>query len=172
MRKLNLENVEEAKEFDKVSPGLYIAKIINVEDFEQKEYLKLSLDIADGKFKNYYKELNASKGFWGLTAYKSYKETALSFFKAMITAIERSNQNYKFDEEKYLELKNKFVGIVLSEEEYKKNDGSVGVRIVVNSLRSIEEIKKGDIKVPELKKLKESYDFFASEEEEEETVPF
>ena len=153
MRKLNLNNVEEASEFKKVTPGLYIAKIVEVEDVPEREYLKIKLDIAVGEFKNYYTELNESRGFWALTLIRSYKKLALPFFKAFVTATEKSNANYKFDEDKYLELKGKLVGVVLSEEEYKKADGTIGGRIVVNRLRSVDEIKKGNIEIPELKKL-------------------
>ena len=172
MRKLGLENVEEQKEFKKVTPGLYIAKIVEVEDVPEKEYLKIKLDIAVGEFKNYYTDLNDSKGFWGLTMIKSYKESALSFFKAFVTATEKSNANYKFDEDKYLELKGKLVGAVLSEEEYKKNDGTINSKIVVNRLRSIDEIKKGNIEIPEIKRLVIDTQPAFTIEDEDDSLPF
>lgn len=173
MRKLGLENVKEASEFKKVIPGLYIAKIVEVEDVPEKEYLKISLDIAVGEFIKYYTELNKSKGFWGLTLIRSYKETALSFFKAFITATEKSNANYKFDEDKYLELKGKLVGVVLSEEEYKKNDGTINKKIVVNKIRSVDEIKKGNIEIPEIKKLvMDTQPTFTIADEDDSELPF
>ena len=173
MRKLGLENVEEASEFKKVTPGLYTAKIVEVEDVPEKEYLKIELDIAVGEFKNYYTELNESKGFWALTLYRSYKDAALSFFKAFITATEKSNANYKFDEDKYLELKGKLVGVVLGEEEYKKADGTIGGKIVVNRLRSVDKIKKGNIEIPEIKKLVlDTPDTFTAIDIDDDELPF
>lgn len=173
MRKLNLANVEEITEFKKVIPGLYIAKIVEVEDVPEREYLKIKLDIAVGEFKNYYSQLNESKGFWALTLFRSYKDAALSFFKAFITVAEKSNANYKFDEDKYLELKGKLVGVVLSEEEYKKNDGTINSKIVVNRLRSVEEIKKGDIEIPEIKRLVlETPDTFTAIDDDDDILPF
>lgn len=174
MKKLNLSQVEEQTEFKKVTPGLYIAKIVDVEDVPEKEYLKIQLDIAVGEFKNYYTELEESKGFWALTLYRSYKDAALSFFKAFITATEKSNANYKFDEDKYLELKGKLVGAVLSEEEYMKKDGTVNAKIVVNRLRSVDEIKKGDIEIPGLKKLPVAAQdtFIVIDDEDDDSLPF
>ena len=63
MKNLNLENIEEAKDFDRVQPGGYVCGITAVEDVVRKEYLKLEYDIADGPFKNYYRNLYNSKGF-------------------------------------------------------------------------------------------------------------
>lgn len=47
----------------------------------------------------------------------------------------------------------KVIGIVLGEEEYRKNDGGIGTRLYVAQVRSIKSIETGDFKVPELKKL-------------------
>lgn len=151
MRKLNLEGVAEFVEFTVLPAGSYIAKITNIEDVEEKEYLKVELDIADGQYKDHYKE---SK--YKLNMYRSYKESALSFFKSFITAVQNSNENYKFNEEKIEELKGKLVGIVVGEEEYNHKNGGVRERVYIAQTRSIEEIKKGEIKIPELKRLEGS----------------
>ena len=50
-------------------------------------------------------------------------------------------------------MRGQFVGLVLGEEEYKKNDGTVGTRLYVKDIKTVEEIRKGDFKVPALKKL-------------------
>jgi hypothetical protein len=42
---------------------------------------------------------------------------------------------------------------VLAEEEYTKNNGDVGKRLYVASVHSVDAIKKGEFKVPELKRL-------------------
>lgn len=155
MRNLDLANVEDAPEYKRIVPGGYIAKITTVEDYTDKEYLKIEYDIAEGEFKNYYVELYSSKGFWGGSFFKSYKEKALPYFKAFITAIENSNKGYRFDNNEN-KLVNKFVGLVVGEEEYQKNDGSIGTRLYVDMPRSVEEIRKGNFTVPALKKLKGS----------------
>ena len=153
MKNINWATVEEAKEFDKVAVGGYICKITAIEDLEDKEYLKISYDIAFGEFKDYYKNLNESKGFWGATFIKSYKDTALSFFKGFLTAIQSSNQGFAadtFNDPKT--LVGKFIGLVLSEEEYiSKQDGTIKTRLYVSQVRSIDAIKAGDFKVVDKK---------------------
>ncbi|MEY2669749.1 MAG: hypothetical protein RLZZ577_65 [Bacteroidota bacterium] len=148
MRKLNLDGVEESKEFVVLPKGLYVAKITKVEDVEDKEYLRVEVDIAEGQYKDFYKE---SK--FKLNMIKSYKDSALPFFKSFITATEKSNDNFKFNEEKLQELVGKKLGIVLAEREYKHSSGGIRESLYIYQTRSIEEIRKGDIKIPDIKKL-------------------
>ncbi len=152
MRNIDWNNVEEAKEFEKVTPGGYVCGITAVENVENKEYLRIEYDIAEGEKKNYYRELYKSKGFWGASFIKSYKETALPFFKAFKTAVENSNKGYTFNNDEKT-LVRKLVGLVLAEEEYKANDGKIKTRLYVDQVHSIDKIRSGDFTVPELKKL-------------------
>ena len=50
-------------------------------------------------------------------------------------------------------MKGKRIGVVLGEEEYRKEDGTVGTRLYVAAVRSVKAIQDGDFKVPALKKL-------------------
>jgi len=45
------------------------------------------------------------------------------------------------------------MGVILGEEEYRKNNGEIGTRLYVNQVRSIQAIQDGTFNVPELKKL-------------------
>ena len=153
MKKQNWDNVQEAAEFERPTPGAYIARIVNVEDTEEKEYLKIEYDFAEGNFKGYYAELYKSKGFWGGSFIRSYKEKALPFFKQFKTCLEVSNRGYFFDEDNLSAMCGRLIGIVLGEEEYCKNDGGVGTRLYVAQIRSVKAIETGDFKVPDLKKL-------------------
>ena len=154
MKNINWNEVEEAKEFPKVEPGGYVCGITAVEDLPDKEYLRIEYDIAEGEHRNYYRELYMSKGFWGASFIKSYKETARPFFKAFKTAVENSNPGYVFNNDEKT-LVRKYVGLVLAKEEYKANDGTVKERLYVDQIHSIDKIRKGEYTVPELKKLKE-----------------
>jgi len=174
MKNLNLENVQEAAEYKKVTPGGYVCGITSVKDVTDKEYLKIEYEIAEGEFKGYYRELEASKGFWGASFIKSYKESALPFFKAFITSVEKSNNGFKFanDETK---LRGKYVGLVLGEEEYRGNDGSIKTRLYVDQVHSVDKIKSGDFKVPAFKPLSGSSSYSSSsinEEAEDSELPF
>jgi hypothetical protein len=152
MKNIDLTNVQEATDFENLTTGGYIARITVAEDVEDKEYLRMEYDIADGKFKGYYGDLFDRLNFWGGRMIRSYKEKALPFFKSFITAVENSNKGYKWDSDEQ-KLVGKLVGIVLAEEEYTGNDGTIKTRLYVATTRSVDAIKKGDFKVPEKKTL-------------------
>lgn len=148
MRKLNLQNVQEFTPFEKIEAGGYICGIYAVEDVPDKEYLKISYDIVEGEHKGFYSKLKKDKG-WELPSFvKSYKETALPFFKGMITAFEKSNKGFKFaDDEKA--LVGKKVGLVIFEKERINKNGKKVVDMRVDTVHSIDAIKSGDFEVPE-----------------------
>lgn len=153
MKKQNWDDIQEATEFERPTPGAYIAEIVNVEDQEEKEYLRIEWDFAEGEFKGYYADLYNAKDFWGGILIRSYKEKALPFFKAFKTCLEVSNPRYRFDEDHLEQMCGKKVGVVLGEEEYRKNDGTVGKRLYVAQTRSVKAIQDGDFEIPPLKRL-------------------
>lgn len=161
MKKLDLQNVQETQEFAKLVAGGYVCKITKVTDAPDKEGLLIEFDICEGNFKNYYANLCEKFNFWGGKFFKSYKETALSFFKAFITAIENSNIGFKydFDEKK---LVGKFIGLTLRECEYKKNDGTIGTRLNVDECRSVQKIKAKEFEIKDLKRLDNKVDATSS----------
>ena len=152
----NWNEIKEAGEFESLPANGYVAVIKNVEDDAIKECLKISFDIAEGEFKDYYLELYKTMNFWGGSFYRSYKEKAQSFFKGFITAVEESNPTFKWDwnEQK---LKGQRIGVVLREEEYipqqGPNAGKVKTRLIVDEVRSADKIRKGDFKIKEKKLL-------------------
>lgn len=159
MRKINnWENIKENNGFEKLPVGGYIVKILNVQDVAEKEYLKVSFDIAEGDkkgfFKKQYDEDTRQDKKWPNAGsfVRSYKSTAESMFKGFANAVENSNKNYTFDfNEK--SLVGKQVGIVVGLEEYVNQKGAVCERTYVSAVRSVDTIKKGDFKIPETKKL-------------------
>lgn len=157
MKNIDWSKEEEAQEFTRLGAGAYICRIVAVEDNPSKEYLKVFADIAEGEFKEYGKQIEdrTGKDFGYIRFIRSYKPKARGFFKGFLTALEKSNRNFsadKFDGDEQ-RMKGMWIGLVLGEEEYKKNDGTVGIRTYVDSIRSGEAIRQGDYKIPELKKL-------------------
>lgn len=152
----NIASVQEAGDSTRLPAGGYICKYTNVEDNSEKQYLYMEFDIADGEFKGYYKDLEERMDFWGGRCFRSYKEKALPMFKRMCSAVTKSNKGFIFDGNEHADestLIGKKVGMVLGEEEYIGNDGSVKTRLYVAKEVAVDDIKTGKFKIPALKKL-------------------
>lgn len=147
--------VNEAGEFNQLPVGAYICKILDVIDYPDKEYLEVKFDIVEGKYKNYFKTLEENTGKNLGRSFRSYKVKALPFFKAFITAVEKSNVGYTWDwNEK--NLVGKFVIAVFGEEEYvddSKQIWEIKTSVKVQEFRSGEKYRAGEIKIPEKKIL-------------------
>jgi hypothetical protein len=117
------------------------------------DYIRVEYDIADGEFKGYYNEQYVKwGGKWNASFIRSYKEKALGMFKHFTNCVEQSNTGYEWDwNEKG--LVGKFVGLVLGEEDYKNSMGDIKTKLVVSQIKTVEEIKNGDFKVPAPKKI-------------------
>ena len=162
MKKINdWENIKESSDFKRLEAGAYVCAIKAVEDVPEKEYLKIYFDIVKGDDKGYFQKLYDSdtrkEKKWPIagTLIRSYKESALSMFKGFITAVEKSNKNYKWDFNEKSIVK-KYIGLIIGDEEYLTQKGAKRVRNYVASVRSLEAIEKGDFTIPALKELDES----------------
>lgn len=146
------DKINEAGEIVRLPAGIYGVKITKVVDNPQNEYLEVYCDITKGDYANYFKQLTDLGLKDTSLSFRSYKTKAIPFFKAFITAIEKTNPgfNWDWDEQK---LVGKNVMAVFGEEEYKDNDGNVKVATRVVEFRSYEAYKEGKLKVPPLKKL-------------------
>ena len=125
-----------------------------------KEYLKIAFDIAEGEYKDFYKEkfanytrdINQKKwsGIWTIFIEGYESGTTNPKFKGLITSIEASNDNFKFNfDEKTLE--NKKVGIVFREEEFIGQDGQIHTAVKPCFAMNYDEVEKA--KIPNRKEL-------------------
>ena len=144
--------VNEAGEFKRLPAGIYGVKLTSVKDAPEKEYLEITCDITKGEFAGYFAALVSAGLRDSSKTTRSYKTNALPFFKAFITAVEKTNPGYHWDWDES-KLVGKNVMAVIGEEEYKDNEGNVKVGIKVVEFRSLQAFQEGKIKVPELKKL-------------------
>lgn len=163
MKNIDLSNVQEFTRFRNPVGG-FICTIKTVEDVPEKEYLKVGYDITEAvtedqeEFVGMYEKRKAERNFDYPVNIVSYKEVALPFFKGFVTALESSNDGYKFDndESKMVGLK---IGFVLGEEEYEGRDKNgapkIKVRSYVAERHSVQTILDGDFKVPEFKKMEQ-----------------
>lgn len=129
--------------------------------------LVLCIDIKEGEYKDFYK-----KNFEAQTQDKKWKgiyrlavptdsssDNMKSFFKGFVTALENSNKGFEFpwdksDEDTCKALKDKLIGLVFGEEEYRKQDGNIGTVVKPVRVRSYDKVLEADI--PEKKKLQDS----------------
>ena len=158
MKTIDLTNVQEAGDFARPTAGAYICTITAVDDNSEKEYLKISYDIAEGEFKGYYTKMREDHPDWEgvATYYRSYKPTALGMFKRMCSAVSKSNGKFVFDGKTNADeqtLVGKKIGLLLQEEEYYGNDGSRKTRLIINKEFAIDDIASQ--KVPATKMPKE-----------------
>lgn len=147
---------------NRLPAGGYVAVITAVEDYPlnpqtgKGDYLKIEFDICEGDYKGYYEDMNKSLGWDNGSFIRSYKPAAMGMFKGFIEAINKSNKTEfnpaeGIDEQKLVGL---LFGAVIGEEEYKKNDGSIGTKMAIRYEKDIKDIRSGAYKMPTLKKLK------------------
>ena len=180
-----MTNVQETSDFKSLLPGAYICKICGVEDFPEKEYLKIIYDIAQGDFAGYYTDIRKSHPDWAWSgAYvKSYKTKALPMLKRFCSAVSKSNGNFVFDagtiNADESTLVGKRIGLVFGEEEYYSNSGELKTRLYVAREFPVDQIASQ--KVPKLREAekkpsggfqKRNEDFMNVPAASEEGVPF
>lgn len=161
MKKLNgYEEVQAITgEFETLEAGGYICKIINArEDVSStgKNMLVIAFDIEEGERAGYYKrkfeaDTRTDKKWQGIYRQLLDGEKAAGFLKGVMTSLEASNPNFKWnwDETKLKGLK---FGGIFGEEEYEYN-GEIKTSVKIKWIRSVDKIRNGDFKVPEPKKL-------------------
>lgn len=173
-------------EYERLEAGGYICKIVSAKEEKSKSgkrMLVLALDILEGDKKDYFKkrfdENTSPDKKWSTGAiYRQMLEgeKAVGFLKGLMTSLESSNENFKWDwdEKKLVRLK---CGAIFGEEEYERLDGSIGTSTKVKFIRTVKAIQDGNFKVPELKKLPqkgEAFEDFVNSvsSENDEDLPF
>lgn len=184
-----IEGYDEAQaltgEYERLEAGGYICKIISAKEEKSstgKRMLVLALDIAEGEkkdfFRNRFKEDANPEKKWpagGIYRQMLEGEKAAGYVKGMMTSLEESNKNFKWDwdENKLKDLK---CGAIFGEEEYEKMDGSIGTTVKAKFIRSVKCIENGKFTVPEKKKLARNEnafgDFQTVSEDTDDDLPF
>lgn len=147
-------------EYKKLPAGGYVCSIVRAECTKSKngkEMLKLAIDIAEGKYKDFYlnqylqeQERNKEQAKWRGSYYQLTEGDSMGRFKGMLLNIEKSNPGYKWNwNEKSLE--GKLFGGVFREEEYINRNGGLSTAVKLISIRPVEGIT--DIEPPAKKVL-------------------
>lgn len=150
----NFDNITPTADRERLAPGGYVLKITDVEDFPNKEYLRIIYDIAEGPEAGRYADEWGTEHPYAHAYLRSYKaeEWIVRRFKAFINAVEASNEGFKWawNESK---LEGLIFGAVLALEEYENDRGEVKTRLYIPAVMSAERIRTGDYTVPDIKKL-------------------
>ena len=176
MSKINFELWEQTEEsgqgFPKIKRGIYLCRILGLQDMEEKELLKIKFDIVTGyelvngklvsntQFANHFteqekvfKEYPNSGILW-----KSYKTAAYPFLKALVTALEKSNNGYNFkatngDFQSF--IGKQFIGVFGDEEiPFPDDNGIPKIDCRLQDVRSTQALGEGKIVVSQtVKKL-------------------
>lgn len=174
-------------EYERIEAGGYICEIISAKEEKSqsgKKMLVIALDIADGEHKGYFqrrfKELQKANNDPNKTVkYPSgavYRqmlegEKAAGFLKGLMTSLEESNNNFKWDwDEK--KLKGLKCGAIFGEEEYQGNDGKTKTTTKIRWIRSTQTIEDGKFEIPEKKKLATQNSIFNDVESDDDDLPF
>lgn len=149
MKKINWGSVAESG--GQPTKDGYICRIIAIDDDEQREFLKIYLDIAMGEFEGHYQDLYDRYGFYGLTTVRSYKDTAKGLFKKFLSILEKSNQGFVADafNNDPKTLLNLQIGAVLQLRRYTKQNGMDGTQLRVAEICTTGDILAGNFTVPD-----------------------
>ena len=185
MPKINMRDYEEATastgDYQRMGAGGYVAQIQavrtdgpasygkgRIDYVNSKEYVKLIYDIAEGDFAGRFSDdyWSGEDKDYGHQIFLSWKN--MGAFKGNIQALDESNPGFDalaaFQADRWELFIGKKVGIVVGEEEYRGNDGTVKTRLGFPRLKSIQDIRAGKFKVPEFKKLDDGQGYNAQPE--------
>lgn len=163
---VNLWDQTEAKEFgeiERLELGGHELVILDAREYKSEisgnVSLKVSVDIGGkdkqkGFFQKQYDNNKLSERKWptGGVKYMSLKDEQLGFLKGFITALEKSNSNFKFNTKgTWEQLKGLKIAGQFGLEEYEKQDGDIGTATKLVQFRSLDKLN--EIKIPKVKLL-------------------
>lgn len=163
---IDIENYDEIEaktgEFNSLPAGGYICVIKAVEATKSQngnDMLVMNLDIAEGEYKNFFENkyqerLNNPQDMsvkWpngGIYRQLFNTEVSNPYFKGLITTLEASNPNFKWDKDE-TKLKGLLLGGIFGREEYEPNKFSTKIFYV----RTVKKIRENNFAIPEDKML-------------------
>lgn len=163
MPKMNWNEINSSDDgaFRRLAPGGYVCKILDAEDVKNREYVRLTFDIAEGPEAGFYSD-DFGKSHPGThQLILSYKPTAAGMLKGRLEKIQASNPGFDpfaaFDADQWGLFAGKLFGAVFGEEEYEvrsgEHAGEIRTSCRIQSTLTVADVRDGKYTVPELKKL-------------------
>lgn len=156
----DFDNVQAFGEFKPLPAGGYVCRIMAVEETAARAsgapMIKVSLDIAEGQYKDYfanlYKSSTKADKKWSPGAIVNQlvydtngNNSTNRGFKTFCTAAEESNRGFMIQWGNNFAgcFKNRLVGVIFRREEYMGTDGKTHWSTKANSFRSVQTIREG-----------------------------
>lgn len=144
-------------EFERLPAGPYVAKIVDAKDNENREYIEVVFDIAEGPKAGYFSDNWGKNHPYAHHFFLSYKDSMLGMLKGRLKTIGESNQGFDpfaaWDAERLDMFVGRLVGVNIQEEEYEANDGSTKTRQNVCQVVPAQDVRDGKVKAREKKTL-------------------
>lgn len=159
MRSLNWQSIQATAdgEWSTIPAGPYVAVILSMTDYADREYVELVWDIAEGEHRGHYSDEWGKAHPYAHHLFLSYKDTALGMLKGRLEAIRDSNPGFDpfaaWDAGRLDMFANRILGINLQEEEYLTNDDQVRTRLNVCQVVTADKVRNGEVKVRPKKNL-------------------
>ncbi|KAI3350128.1 hypothetical protein [Clostridium botulinum] len=169
----NFEQVQSYGVFIPLETGGHICRIMKVEESKSitgKEMVTVYLDtditdIQPNYYSNMYKEDIRTDKKWSNNSVKrlfvyDYNGNTDRRFKTFIECVQDSNKGFEVQWNDKFEncFKGKLVGGVFGREEYENQNGEKKFAVKIQNFRTIQDVKKGIVKVPKDKLLNSSND--------------
>lgn len=165
--------------FERMQAGGYVLKVINaiegVSKNTNRPMLELLLDVAEGQFKDHYKQLcDKFGGIKYLRHFVMTDEEGAANLKGVLNAFELSNKTFIFNWDDPKCLIGKKIGANLRDEEYMSKEKELKTILKIAYLAPVWEVQ--EMKVLPIKKLDNSKQFNEAvesvNEEKKDDLPF
>lgn len=165
----DFDNVQAFGDFVPLPAGGYVCRIMSVEETASRAgapMIKISLDIAEGQYKDYfanqYRANTRADKKWSYSAIinqlvydTSGNNSTNRGFKTFVTSVCESNQgfNVTWGDGFAACFKNRLVGVLFGREEYIGTDGKTHWSTKALNFRSVKTIRDGGFEIPADKPL-------------------
>lgn len=151
MRSFDFNNIQETTEGQRepLPAGGYVVRIVDMYDVPEKDYVKLVWDIAEGPRAGEFDSQWGRNNEWAHVIYMSYSDKALGFLKGRLKAISESNAGFDamaaWNGGRLDMFRGRLFGVNLREEEYVKDDGSIGSSLKVCQVIKADDVRQGKV---------------------------